>query len=1120
MVPLPLIFQVFPQIAVPMEGRATVDGALAAYSRRVLVAGAKPVEIMAPAIIKRGKVKYELPENEITRYKEKWEYIGRFIGSERPDDFCTFVTELMCASVTADNLIWDDLRCVKNFHMYPPPEEAPAPDTYWWNKLPRAITKPRGGRFSNVRPIKDAYKLNYRTWHSGVSMVQYFVQTKVLTFITYARYPLVALGLVGMFCMIAMIFLFKEVTEDPLLVDASPVTSDYVAQNRQFPITGPCDYCSAYQTPKSNLPLFDLISMQTCYDQGYGLQMNALVDRCNVCVGNNSCMDCASRPWGVSVTDDCGLCVHEQRAGSCFECARSEMSFNTTCFPCFTDQNKIDAGGASCAVGCSLSTCPAANGKCNPYTGACDCHYNDRLGYFATDASDATNCARCAPGFFTAATTGECLAECYLGDACGCLSTNRCENCTEYTVGKNCEYKREDACRQGTLSGQNGTCICPAQYDSNACQYDTTCNNRGIPYTTANSPITGCGCAGQWEGPNCEFCHCQNGGTCDNRTGECNCPYGWTGLDCSICIPTCDQRGFCPYPYTVNQYDLEHCVPVWCSRADVDAGVVCAVCDRWDHTFCNPKTQTQCASETVKCLWNGVLCEAIYRMDPILDDNINCSGCVGYWDGPECTTCPNQYNLECDYDGVLIGCDHKRTIYAQEPKVVDRCGVCGGTGQCLGCDGILGSNVLPDACGVCGGNNECLRGELKQAYVSFVWGVIGEFDLNNGSAGAYSIDPAFQIASIPFQHFLKDTCVLLLRDLPHMIKGEQSRCVWLDFITWMGTPNRSTMLSAPTSANFTMNFSFPFETTPDNEWNLHHALFNFAYDNNRFSDLGFTMATYDTAMKLEWLRVSLSTRVTEGQDYNTMLEQFANFEELRNELYTQINNEGNILHVGTAWVVPVMQYSAIRIVRYAVGLCTVAFMGAACVLTMSFRLAAFCVVCIGSSMGTSFLVYFIMDWTVGPIEQLGISVSLAFSAQHALALAVEYSDRLGTSMSPLLSPLQTRQNALRGALVNTVSASLTSLVIALIAALTVVSSIIRVFSRVGVILLVTQISNFLYCFLFLSACILAFGPVTNVNLKYGKMLAFYGTAFAFGIALFAVAISGQFPTFSDTFVTL
>eukprot|EP00656_Telonema_subtile_P015903 TRINITY_DN18368_c0_g1_i2.p1 TRINITY_DN18368_c0_g1~~TRINITY_DN18368_c0_g1_i2.p1 ORF type:complete len:149 (+),score=18.05 TRINITY_DN18368_c0_g1_i2:127-573(+) len=111
------------------------------------------------------------------------------------------------------------------------------------------------------------------------------------------------------------------------------------------------------------------------------------------------------------------------------------------------------------------------------------------------------------------------------------------------------------------------------------------------------------------------------------------------------------------------------------------------------------------------------------------------------------------------------------------------------------------------------------------------------------------------------------------------------------------------------------------------------------------------MATYDTAMKLEWLRVSLSTRVTEGQDYNTMLEQFANFEELRNELYTQINNEGNILHVGTAWVVPVMQYSAIRIVRYAVGLCTVAFMGAACVLTMSFRLAAFCVVCIGSSMG-------------------------------------------------------------------------------------------------------------------------------------------------------------------------
>lgn len=1119
MVPLPLIFQVFPQIAVPIEGRATVDGALASYNRRVLVAGAKPVEIMAPAIIKRSKIKYELPEYEITRYKEKWEYVGRFIGSERPDDFSTFVTELMCASVTSENLIWDDLRCVKNFKMYPPVREAPGKTEFWWNKIPRILTRPRGDRFHNPRPVKDAFRLNYHTWHSGVSMVQYFVQTKVLRLLLAARYPLVFLGLVGMITMVVMIFLYSPPTEDPILVDASPVTTDYIEQNKQFPITGPCDYCSAYQTSKSHLPLFDLTSMQTCYQQGYGLQMNALVDRCAKCFGNNSCMDCASRPWGISILDDCGMCVHEARVGSCFQCSRSEMSYNTTCFPC-ADVGKIDYGGASCAVACSLSNCPMDRGKCNPYTGICDCHYNDKYGYFASDSSDSTYCARCAPGFFTAEKTGACLAECYDGAWCGCMTNNRCANCSSHTVGADCAEKRIDACRMGTLSGQNGTCVCPAQYDSQACQYDAICGNRGIYYTTANASITGCGCAGQWEGPQCQYCHCLNGGTCDSRTGECNCPYGWTGIDCSICVPTCDQRGFCPYVYTSYQYDLEHCVPVYCNQTAVKAGIICDECNRWDHALCNPKTQTQCALETVKCNWTGTLCEAIYRMDPILKNNINCSGCVGYWDGPECETCDNPYGLECDYDGVLIGCDHKRTIYAQEPKVVDRCGVCGGTGQCLGCDGIVGSNNIPDSCGVCSGNNECARGEAVQAYVSFVWGIVGEFDPANSSAGAYTVDPLFNIASVPFQHFLRATCLMLLRDLPHIIKGEQSRCAWLDFIDWMQTANRSTTLTSPYASNFTMGFTFPFETTKSNEWNLYHALYEFAYKNNRFSDLGFSVANYTMDMRLEWMRISLSTRVTVGQDYTTMLKQFAIFEELRNQLYTQTSNEGNILHVCPAWYVPVMQYASIRIVKYAVGLCSVAFLGAACVLTMSFRLAAMCLVCVASSMGTSFLVYFVMNWTVGPIEQLGIAVSLAFSSQHALALAVEYSDRLGTSLSPLLPPLQTRRNALRGALVCTVSASLTSLVIALVASLTVVASIIRVFSRIGVILLVTQLSNFLYCFVFLSACILAFGPLTSLNLKYGKLLAFYTTAFVLMVALFAVAVSGQFPTFSDTFVEL
>lgn len=53
-----------------------------------------------------------------------------------------------------------------------------------------------------------------------------------------------------------------------------------------------------------------------------------------------------------------------------------------------------------------------------------------------------------------------------------------------------------------------------------------------------------------------ERCHCQNGGSCHNITGECACPAGYTGLKC--------ERSMCISPwFDLCLYDLFFSLYIW-----------------------------------------------------------------------------------------------------------------------------------------------------------------------------------------------------------------------------------------------------------------------------------------------------------------------------------------------------------------------------------------------------------------------------------------------------------------------------------------------------------------------------------------------------------------------------
>jgi len=68
----------------------------------------------------------------------------------------------------------------------------------------------------------------------------------------------------------------------------------------------------------------------------------------------------------------------------------------------------------------------------------------------------------------------------------------------------------------------------------------------------------------------------------------------------------------------------------------------------------------------------------------------------------------------CGGTNDCFGCDGKiyDVVNGEVPTVFDLCGVCDGNNSCVGCDGRLMSNgetpAAYDLCGVCGGNNDCV----------------------------------------------------------------------------------------------------------------------------------------------------------------------------------------------------------------------------------------------------------------------------------------------------------------------------------------------------------------------------------------------------------------------------
>jgi hypothetical protein len=208
----------------------------------------------------------------------------------------------------------------------------------------------------------------------------------------------------------------------------------------------------------------------------------AMYDRCGVCEGNNTCLDCSGTPYGVKTKDICGICGGFNDTRICRGCdgklypkqllpPQYDRNFEC-CAVALIGCNNTCGASVGCDGVCSknskvIDQCGVCGGSNSPNTGICDCagvaNGKSRIGCDGVCRNPPLLLDICGVcGGSNQSETGHCDCEgmprgpairdssgvcCYLSDmGCGSKNQSRCFS-----------GKTWDICN--TCGGDGGTCV-------------------------------------------------------------------------------------------------------------------------------------------------------------------------------------------------------------------------------------------------------------------------------------------------------------------------------------------------------------------------------------------------------------------------------------------------------------------------------------------------------------------------------------------------------------------------------------------------------------------------------------------------------------------------------------
>lgn len=986
-----------------------------------------------------------------------------------------------------------------------------------------------GSRENEGRAERDARILSKRVKHEGYGRMERFFNNTWATGVHRGRWALVAVMVIAIVGGCVGISYLKPLTSTVQLLRDNTNENEHRDASAAFATPDePCDYCGgAYRTPEYRF--HDLTQIQTCAAQGYGQLLSAYVDRCGVCYGSDACVDCRGVPNGTYTLDQCGVCLPPNSADRdhCRLC-ENPTNIDPACTWCGVHRNMSGFAGAACTKQCTPATCPPARGRCNRWTGECECHKDSLRGWFRTvgnGTAPTTSCNACHEGFFpevqgsallnlSMPCTQECSRSTAVAVACGsCDFTGHC-NCSWGYRGSACQARDRALCNHGTPTSSQ-TCACDATHGGPACSGDRTCSNRGTYYSALVAPELGCACFGAWAGPSCEYCSCRNGGTC-TATGACECRAGWGGDLCAACDAGCSRGGTCPQPWRADEYDWGACLVLFCSAADVALGRSCPACIRNVTGWCgahNPPhftdpdlvvRQRRCENDPV-CMWNLTeqLCFEKYNRTARQLPAAGCGTCRGYWAGPNCATC-TATGASCTPAGSAQACDGRVYAHGMPFPVIDNCGTCGGRNQCIGCDGVINSNKVFDVCGVCGGDGACRRGEQSPIDVDFVFGVLNPHSTDAPpelpNYGGTHIATAWDFANPDTARSLKGIC----RQFREQSTGANTRvrvrsCVVDDYALWLtDVTNLNPWLANSSGAAVG---GFPLTLFSDRVRN--QVFYHFLQTTNRMSEVGWrTLDQNSSDFKVAYIKVGTTAIAEHGGVTSQILFLQDRFDALA-ESITSVTGVSTV-HTSPRWVSAASIQQSESGLIWATCIGFFVFVSIINIITCSVGTTVIAMLCVGGTMLVSIAFFAAFDFELGAVEQSGVSLVLGISVENAIHLLHSYLDTVHGSQSHLFAVETTRLQSFRGAVMRSGSAIVASSAVGIVVALLHISSDVVPIHRAAQITIIVSLSSLVFSLVFAGALLCLIGPLVDYRFITIAVTLLLVWAAAWGVVVFGL----------------
>jgi hypothetical protein len=955
-----------------------------------------------------------------------------------------------------------------------------------------------GKRVEETREERDERLMQKKVKHEGYGRLERFFNNQWAGGIHRARRVIALLFLLALGLSIWGVTELKAVDSHVQLLSDNQNQELFEQHAGLFAVKNtPCDFCSGNYRDVREFRAASKTTFDACQAQGYtNAIVNAYADDCGKCFGSNACQDCRGVAYGDYAIDSCGQCVarNSTNLNSCTDCRKNPTLTTPECQHCNMFGGVL-GGGPSCATPCTSTTCPPSRGRCSKYTGECICHQSRELGYFESDPTSAAKCTLCSTGFTPTPNLLSdgvaCRFDC-VGSSpsatCKCdPNTRLCTACAYGFIGGACDVQDPKLCKYGVMNSTSKTCACNSGYSGAACAGHAICNGRGLWRSSLESPVQTCECVGNWAGKFCGYCRCQNGGTC-NEDGSCTCAAGWGGPSCASCNSACTQHGTCPAPFTSQQYDPLTCMGVYCSDAELRADFTCAPCVRTFAGMCGaymPPVNNDLISDRIalcaadgKCFWNVTAAgcfERVNRSIPVLDTQLYCSTCRGYWLGPSCSACnaPTGVTGGCNTDGSITACDGRRYMPGQEFPVVDSCGVCGGTNRCVGCDGaISGTPAVVDRCGICGGDGVC-PGEKGPFEVKLTYGIMPLPASDPSDYGGASLVPSFNFASSFSQYRFVEVC----RQIRDHTTGDNTQadllsCPYLEMEKWIRLPENLAKLGLRDQVAFPGNLDEKFIT---------RALYTFVMDTNRQHDVGFSSnQPTDPDFRVRFMTMRLRALAEHNGNADRLLFLAQRFDVLATSIAGVTG--AFTMQISDKWIEAHTELQSRAGLAWSSCVGFAVFLMVMHILTCSITTTIIAALAVGFSFIVSLAFFSAFGFTLGAVEQLGISLLLGMAVEHTIHFLDTYLDTVQGAQSHLFAREVSRLAALRTAFAQSATPILASSVTTVLVAIMYASSPVQPFRRASEIAIIVTLVSLCTSLVVVGAFLVMAGPIATFRI--------------------------------------